>query len=338
MIMWLSIVVPLYNCEKYVGSCLDSLLSQGLKYEEYEIIVVDDGSTDSSASVVEEYVKRYPNITLLKQPNSGVAVARNTGKNSARGEYIHFMDADDMMLSGGYRELYDNYLKDKEHPDMLVFSSRTVDKYYNKEIYDKIQPHKECYRGTFFDYGKKYGFGWSCCFRLLSRKFLESTGIELKPYVISEDVYFMMELFKNVDATMVVTDLNIYRYYVRNNSALTRMDKAHILRVVNGNLELHRIVQNLKNVSPYPCHIFENELNQFRRHTFIRMLSVPMSFGEIKELLNMLNKDSFFEFQQPNGMLQKLMKFAHKSAVSMYLLSFPVRFFVLYVKPWVKRN
>ena len=95
--MFLSIIVPVYNARAYLPACLDSALAQDIPREAYEIVCVDDGSTDGSAGILADYAARHPQIRVLRQENSGVAAARNAGLEAAQGEYIWFVDADDMV-------------------------------------------------------------------------------------------------------------------------------------------------------------------------------------------------------------------------------------------------
>lgn len=95
MVCKISVIVPCYNQEKYIKECLDSLVSQTFK--DYEVIVIDDGSTDDSAEIVNEYVKHNKNIRLIRQANQGVVVARNNAIKQAQGTYIYPLDADDVI-------------------------------------------------------------------------------------------------------------------------------------------------------------------------------------------------------------------------------------------------
>lgn len=92
-----SIIIPVYNVEKYLHICLDSVLAQ--TYTDYEVILVNDGSKDDSGKICEEYVKRDKRFSLISQDNKGLASARNTGIRAARGEYIYFIDSDDCINS-----------------------------------------------------------------------------------------------------------------------------------------------------------------------------------------------------------------------------------------------
>ena len=99
----LSVVIPVYNVERYLGECLDSVLAQ--TFGDYEVIVVDDGSTDGSAAVAEEYVARDERIRLVRQENGGLSKARNTGIDVATGEYLAFLDSDDALPPDAYELL-----------------------------------------------------------------------------------------------------------------------------------------------------------------------------------------------------------------------------------------
>lgn len=97
--MMLSIIIPVYNSEKYLPQCLESVFSQDLDPADYEVIVINDGSTDHSKDIISEFQKKHSNLILINQANQGVSVARNAGIETAKGEYILFVDADDLLFS-----------------------------------------------------------------------------------------------------------------------------------------------------------------------------------------------------------------------------------------------
>ena len=115
----LSVVIPVFNVEKYLPECLDSVLNQ--KYENIEIIAIDDGSTDNSLNILKKYAKENSNITVLSQENSGPSVARNKGVKYAKGKYVHFLDADDFILPETYSSLI-KMMMDNEL-DLIQFSA-----------------------------------------------------------------------------------------------------------------------------------------------------------------------------------------------------------------------
>lgn len=115
-----SIIVPVYNAEKYMNQCIDSLVNQEVKSCEYEIILVNDGSTDSSLSIMREYEKKCERVTVVDQSNQGVATARNLGIEHARGNYIFFVDSDDWIEKNTLSVMYEWVLK--EEPDIVMFN------------------------------------------------------------------------------------------------------------------------------------------------------------------------------------------------------------------------
>lgn len=115
-----SVVIPVYNVEKYLGECLDSVLGQTLK--DIEVICVDDGSTDGSPRILAEYAAKDRRVRLMSSDHGGAYVARRRGLSAATGEYVHFMDSDDMMTRDAYRELYD--LAAAKGLDQVIFSAK----------------------------------------------------------------------------------------------------------------------------------------------------------------------------------------------------------------------
>ena len=92
-----SIIIPAYNIEKYITRTLDSILSQNLPSDDFEVIIINDGSTDNTGLIVAEYEEKHNNITLITIDNSGPSVARNLAIDKAKGRYIMFIDADDII-------------------------------------------------------------------------------------------------------------------------------------------------------------------------------------------------------------------------------------------------
>lgn len=108
--MLLSIIVPVYNVEKFIDKCLYSLVNQTL--QDIEIIIVNDGSTDNSQNIIDEYVKNYSNkLVSLNKENGGLSDARNFGLKHASGEYVGFVDSDDFIDFDMYEKLYDYAIK-----------------------------------------------------------------------------------------------------------------------------------------------------------------------------------------------------------------------------------
>lgn len=117
-----SFIVPAYNAAKYLGRCLDSLLDQDLPADEYEIVVVDDGSTDDTRGVLQRYARQAPNVRAFFTENRGVGEARNYACTQAEGKYFTFVDADDWVRPRSLRQLYGQM--EAERLDLLVLNFR----------------------------------------------------------------------------------------------------------------------------------------------------------------------------------------------------------------------
>lgn len=111
--MDLSIIVPVYNVEKYIRTCLESVYSQGLDESIFEVIIVNDGSTDNSMGVIEDIISSHKNITIINQENQGLSVARNNGIASAKGEYILMPDSDDLLIKYSIKPLLEKAIETK---------------------------------------------------------------------------------------------------------------------------------------------------------------------------------------------------------------------------------
>ena len=116
----ISIIVPVYNAERFLQECIDSLLHQ--TKDDIEIVLVNDGSTDNSKKIIKENCERHDNITFVDQENKGVCIARNAGIEAAKGEYIGWLDADDFLKPTALEELYD--LMKQNNADYVVQNRR----------------------------------------------------------------------------------------------------------------------------------------------------------------------------------------------------------------------
>lgn len=115
--MKFSIIIPVYNVEKYIARCLDSCVNQDIPKDEYEIIIVNDGSPDGSQAIAEQYMAEYPNIKLINQENGGLSVARNNGFKASIGQYVWFVDSDDWIETNCLSQIYNKM--ESEKLDML---------------------------------------------------------------------------------------------------------------------------------------------------------------------------------------------------------------------------
>lgn len=217
-----SVIIPVYNVEKYIHRCLKSILSQN--YDDLEIIVVDNGSTDSSGSVCDIYANEYANFSVYHIENHGVGSARNFGLSKARGEFIYFVDSDDYLVGNLFAEFEDKLTPDL---DLLVFS------YYNsfeQEMTEKNRTKKILpYNGSYdkYDFSKIFkdlflsDMLYTVWNKLYRREFLIENNISFEKYELGEDVRFNLDVYHKVNKVYLSQD-SYYVYVIgRKGSAMS---------------------------------------------------------------------------------------------------------------------
>ncbi|WP_414044580.1 glycosyltransferase [Macrococcus equi] len=118
--MKLSIVMPVYNVEKYLPECIEGIIKQDIDESNYEIIIVNDESPDNSLVIAQDYQKKHSNIKIISQQNGGIASARNTGIQAAQGEYLVLLDSDDFYSRKFFKDIF-NFIEENNHPDVVLF-------------------------------------------------------------------------------------------------------------------------------------------------------------------------------------------------------------------------
>ena len=207
-----SVIIPSYNCEQYLCRCLDSVIDQTLTG--IEIIIIDDGSTDASQSILDEYRSSDDRIhAILQKENKGVSTARNMGIDTAIGEYIIFLDADDHWLDNGMLEnLYGLAVMDKA--DIVSFRLRIMDG--NGDIKETAAE-----KPRFVDLLKSndWGIKYSPVTNLISRGLINQSNIRFCPdLIMGEDALFCCELYCYA-SRLTITDKVYYNYLMNPDSA-----------------------------------------------------------------------------------------------------------------------
>ncbi len=223
-----SVIVPIYNVEKYLNKCVDSLLEQTLK--DIEIILVDDGSPDSSGEIADEYQKRYSNIKTVHRKNGGLGPARNTGLENATGDYIAFLDSDDWVQSDMYEKLY--AVITKNDADIVVsghcdFTNNVlvVKKQHplRGKIYDSVDQIQEVRKNLFGHSPEDIeteSFPMSVCMSLYKREMLEKYRLRFEK-ILSEDTIFNIGAYK-VARKIVFTEYTDYCYRKDEQASITQ--------------------------------------------------------------------------------------------------------------------
>lgn len=226
--MKLSVIVPVYNVEKFLPRCLDSLLRQGLVAGEYEVICVNDGSPDNSAAILTEYEQKHPDIfRVITQENQGLGGARNTGTAQANGEYVTYLDSDDYIIDNSYSYLLEHFCQDM--PDVLCYDKIQI--YTNGLILHdpNAKPDGEVmYDGDGVDAYNRWPLPnvWS---KFYKRSFLERHHVRSQ-IVACQDELFNFDVFRHHPHTRIVTS-RVVRYELGNENSIQRTtDKKKVLR------------------------------------------------------------------------------------------------------------
>ncbi|MDE6273178.1 MAG: glycosyltransferase [Muribaculaceae bacterium] len=282
--MLLSIILPIYNMEEYLTKCLDSILRQGLDDTEYEVILVNDGSTDSSQKICEEYIASHQNFRLINQKNGGVARARNTGINASTGKFIAFLDPDDYLLDNGLKIAFRKYA-DRDDIDVIHFYS-SYDFWDVKPIIDEIE-----YEGTTHDNLAlhKGGLPSFCWIYIYRKDFLDKHNIRFKPYRVGEDQLFISTVFI-ANARYLSCKADIYRYVVRESSASTNRRKKHAQQCVKDYLNAYSDIMTAMNVykvdeKPEVYHACISSLNSKKNFGYSRMLTADYNYKDFKKIM-----------------------------------------------------
>lgn len=221
----LSIVIPVYNVEKYLAKCLDSVIYPEL--EGYEIVVVNDGSTDSSLSVAEDYARRFPGlIRVISTENGGLGAARNVGLEAARGEFLLFLDSDDLLCEGALPEIME---KLKEDFDICIYGILSVTE--EGVILDDIP---RCGREgplSLADYPRLLLCPPSACNKLCRRSLFMDSGLRFPSRVWYEDMRTMPKLYLLTDR-ISATDKQWYIYVQRSGSITRSADMGRNLEII----------------------------------------------------------------------------------------------------------
>lgn len=245
-----SIIIPYYNADKWIGRMLDSLLKQDLRRDEYEIIVIDDGSTDEPV-VLNSYVQRYPNIHYVRQKNAGPGCARNTGISIATGEYIFFCDSDDYVAENILGKIYN--IAHERNLDMLFHNRIKVndDSIINRQndkpiVIDEYTSGQHFFAIPINDEGIITGV-WIF---IIKRTFIERNKLQFPSGIMNEDSSFYIDAVMSA-GKVAQTNLNVY-YYVQNPQSLlhlsgvVKQSKRHVDNMFQFVKKLSSIIDNEK--------------------------------------------------------------------------------------------
>lgn len=217
MAVILSIIVPVYNVKKYLHKCMETLLGQDLPHSEYEIILVDDGSTDGSGGICDDYAFKEESVKVIHQKNQGLSVARNVGVQNAGGKYIQFVDSDDYLHPDVIKGLVT--LMEEKGLDILRFGFKRVSERSQNPVKEKEAirlKDDKIWSGKDFLLKEL----WYSCYAwqfMIRRELLETNRLQFKPGIIFEDTEWTPRLLA-VSQRVASTDTVVYYYLIRKGS------------------------------------------------------------------------------------------------------------------------
>lgn len=223
--MTVSFIIPAYNASNYIIRCLDSIFELKLSKEEFEVIVVDDCSTDNTCDIVTAYQAKHENITLLKQPkNNRQGAARNKGVRNAKGKYIVYVDSDDEVAQGIVQALE---LAEKNHLEMVAFHSQKVDENGMTTEYKRL-PYleKEIFTGIQLQTEHPYWFTGPVAYVYL-KSFLDKVGYAFAEEVLFEDSDYVNNHLYYAQRIGYVSKCG-YRIHYNRSSTTHTMSYKHI--------------------------------------------------------------------------------------------------------------
>ena len=284
----ISIIIPVYNLEPYIEKCLESILNQD--YQDFEIVLVDDGSSDNSAQVADRYLKeRFKNYRIIKRKNGGVSNARNEGLKKAKGDYVVFVDGDDYLAKDFLSSLYNclveydgqlsfcgyKYVKNQEAP---VDDNDKIIVYNNQELLKSFLR-----RDIIFVLPSM----------MMKKNFLLDNNLFLNEAIrFSEDQMYIWDVFFKCDKAIYLPAKK-YGYYLRENSTMTA---SPYRKIVNGVEEYDKYVKGLKDKYPNKKDIIDLILPRWQ-------LGVLYSSAR---LLNREEFDSLYELVDGKSILKRI--------------------------------
>lgn len=305
-----SIIVPVYNVEKYLNRCLNSILNQS--FNDFELIIVDDGSTDNSLTICKQFSTLYNNVEVIHKNNGGLSSARNVGLTRASGKYIIFIDSDDFISSNMLFDCY-NILSHDENIDILNFGyNKITDKgdlisihsYYNAELTVRdalIELLMDCNINS---------FAWS---NIYKRELFEEIHFPINTYY--EDKYTTYRIYDKAKKIMVIPTL-YYNYVVRVGSICNETRLPNIVKGLVDNafalLEQYDFAVK-RGLNEVLLHL-ENRIN-VTLVSMIRTLYKHRCYDEIQKVYNKIS-----EFHYQNIFHAEIIFFLRRKCLYSYLM------------------
>lgn len=279
--IFLSIIIPVYNVERYIHQCIKSVINQS--YTTIEIILVNDGSTDSSGAICDEYLVLDQRIKVIHQKNGGLSAARNTGLANANGEYVWFVDSDDWIDEKSVSIL--NACANTSNCDVIAFSYVRYNEDENSYTNVFYQKEQLFLNGNDFINSTPFFFT-SACTNIYSVSFLKKHDFKFKVGQIYEDDYFNLSIFATVNSIVMLPDV-LYFYRIRKLSIITSNDLLNLRKKINSYIELIKLCIKLK-ASQLENNFLEKQIWSYICALFNLLTNLKMTFYQKSKFIKKL--------------------------------------------------
>lgn len=266
-----SVIVPVYNAEKTIKRCVQSIIDQ--TYSNIEVIAINDGSNDKSLRIIEEIKALDKRIYVINKENTGVSDTRNIGINSAKGQWIMFVDADDYIDANTIEEMYNNRKKDilVGINYKIIFPKKTIYEEQEGFYYQKQKVINDIILGNF------PGHIWRFLFK---KEILKKIHFDVNTYYM-EDTLFLVNYLKYVDGIYIVE--KSYYNYVFNNKSITNSKENIIQNIKKINYSVN-VIQNVVN-REYQIEHIENKICRWKMRLLESEFAKVKNTYEIRDIL-----------------------------------------------------
>ena len=318
----LSIIVPVYNVERYIRPCMESIFRQGLNDDDYEVIIVNDGTQDRSMEVIQDIISQHNNVTVINQENQSLSVARNNGIAVAKGEYILMPDSDDLLIENSLGVLLEKALESKADlvvADFLEMTDEEIKRLGN--VAQKYLKVKEKTGEQLFleDLNPRQCYVWRTLYR---RAFIQDNNLTFIPGVRYQDVPFTHECYLRAGKCLRVSRLlNVYRKGHESATYSFSKKKAHdLITVIAGTWKLRK----MEGLSPVVLHKLGDDVFALFSLLIYFML-YGMKDGKERQDVFLDLRNTVPDLDFSNGKKQKVIWFLYKLSPQLY---FAIRLFL----------
>lgn len=309
----ISVIVPVYNVEKYLNKCIESILNQ--EFVDFELLLINDGSKDNSGKICDQYALHDSRIQVFHTSNKGVSFARNLGLKSAKGKYINFIDADDWIENNTFLTI----------SEFIQTNDIDIIQFGYKKIYPTFDEDYNQKYSLFFDSLTKYAdsncFQYTVSTYFIKRNIIQDNRIQFSEGIkYAEDQEFIIKCLSFSNSIQILPDL-FYNYRIRENSAMT--NKSNLNRATD-HISVTQNLLNYQNQIPEKALLFFNKYTrQVLKAFFFILISFTKNYKDLKKAQNIYN--TFYDNNPKSSILNTPLFRINRITIILYLFYIKIR-------------